>query len=98
MRRQRPDPLVQHVDDNTFRFGRQSLANCWMSRKGARNPVSIWASQLARVGRVPLVALERTGVVHQDPERTQCRRRSRQQRRDLLLIVEIGFQHGRPRP
>ena len=95
MRRDRPDPLVQHVDDHALGRLRQHARELLHQHERCAQPWLDVRIPRGTVGIVPFVALERRGVVHQHANRTKRRGGTWQQCRCLCLIAEVGAQqHG----
>ena len=80
MRRERPDPLVEHVDDHALGVRRQRAGEL-LHQHERRAQVGLDMRVPGGAGGVvPFVALERAGVVHQHADRAERRRGARQQR------------------
>ena len=90
MRCQRPDPLIQHVDDDAFRRGRP------LPREGLHEDE--WCAEVGShvavptFGRgIPFVALEQAGVVDQHAERADQFRCMRKELGGSGFVRKVGL-------
>ena len=92
MRRDRPHPLVQHVDHHALGVRRQRAGEVLHQHEGRAQAGLDVGVPGGAGGIVPFVALERAGVVHQHADRTERRRGLRQQRLGRRFVGEVGRQ------
>ena len=94
MRRQRPDPLIQHIHDQALRRFRQRLGEILRQHKGGAQigfhmPIPGFARRV-----LPFIAFEGGGVVDQHTERPQRLGGVRDQLRDFRFLAEFCLQRN----